>query len=213
MKTRLTLVAGPFEVEANIRRYQAAVARPGKLKDRAGRVRGWYALFDAKSGWLFGPSKFVGYSDNTASRYLDSAKEFASGGETEKHLGQWYEPVDPTSKLGEELFKALAAFCATLGKRPSKAARICVERPVLARSPGHAREAALARISSRPDICGGRPCIRDTRVRVSDVLDMLAAGASAADILADYDYLTREDISAALAYASLAADHIVVKAE
>ena len=212
MKLKLNLVAGPREVEANIRRYQADVTRVGELKRRARLVRGWYAMFDAKSGWLFGPSKFVGYDDNTAARYLGGAQQVASGGETERHLAQWYQSVDPTSKLGKELFAALTAFCAGFGKQPSKAARICVEKQMLARSPDPDRAGALARISSRPDMCGGRPCIRDTRVRVSDVLDMLAAGASTADILADYDYLSREDISAALAYASRAADHVVVKA-
>jgi uncharacterized protein (DUF433 family) len=70
----------------------------------------------------------------------------------------------------------------------------------------------LSRISVNPDICGGRPCIRGTRMRVSDLIEMLASGASQADILADYDYLTQEDISAALAYAAQATNHRVITA-
>lgn len=57
------------------------------------------------------------------------------------------------------------------------------------------------RITIRPDQCGGRPCLRGLRVRVQDVLDLLAAGASREEILADYPYLEDGDITAALAYA------------
>ena len=60
----------------------------------------------------------------------------------------------------------------------------------------------LIRIQSDPARCGGRPCIRDTRMRVTDVLELFAAGASRAEILADFPYLEDEDLSAALAYAA-----------
>ncbi|MCC6949551.1 MAG: DUF433 domain-containing protein [Bradyrhizobiaceae bacterium] len=49
---------------------------------------------------------------------------------------------------------------------------------------------------------GGRPCIRGTRIAVSDVLGWLAAGMSHAEILADYPELTEDDIRACLAYAA-----------
>jgi uncharacterized protein (DUF433 family) len=65
--------------------------------------------------------------------------------------------------------------------------------------------AHLSRITTNPEICGGRPCIANTRMRVSDVLDLLAAGETRAAILADYPYLVDEDITAALEYASAAA--------
>jgi uncharacterized protein (DUF433 family) len=70
----------------------------------------------------------------------------------------------------------------------------------------------LNRITVSPDICGGRPCLRGTRVRVKDVLDMLAAGVSRADILDDYPYLEDGDITAALEYAARQADHTVLRA-
>lgn len=60
----------------------------------------------------------------------------------------------------------------------------------------------LNRITVAPDICGGRPCLRGTRVRVKDVLDLLAAGVSRSDILDDYPYLEDGDITAALEYAA-----------
>jgi uncharacterized protein (DUF433 family) len=69
----------------------------------------------------------------------------------------------------------------------------------------------LERITSDPRICGGRPCLRGMRIRVKDVLDLLAAGASREEILADYPYLEDADISAALAYASQQTDHLILR--
>ena len=65
----------------------------------------------------------------------------------------------------------------------------------------------LDRITVDPEQCGGRPCIRGMRIRVVDVLQMLAAGDTAEDILAAYPYLEPEDISAALLYAARRIDH------
>ena len=56
----------------------------------------------------------------------------------------------------------------------------------------------LNRITSNPRQCGGRPCIRGMRIRVKDVLDMLAGGASEEEILADFPYLEPDDIRASL---------------
>ncbi|HEY5565916.1 MAG TPA: DUF433 domain-containing protein [Gammaproteobacteria bacterium] len=61
-------------------------------------------------------------------------------------------------------------------------------------------------------ICGGRPCIRGMRIRVTDILDMLSAGATRREILADYPYLEDDDIRAALEYAAESADHRIVSA-
>ena len=65
----------------------------------------------------------------------------------------------------------------------------------------------LHRITMNPEQCGGRPCIRGLRVRVKDILDLLAAGASHEEILADYPYLEPGDISAALEFAAKQSDH------
>ncbi len=70
----------------------------------------------------------------------------------------------------------------------------------------------LSRITSNPRQCGGRPCIRGMRIRVKDVLDMLAGGATEAEILADYPYLEPDDIRASLEYAAAQIDHAVVLA-
>ena len=68
----------------------------------------------------------------------------------------------------------------------------------------------LERITVEPGKCGGRPCIRGTRFRVMDLLELLAAGASHEEILADYSFLEPADIQAALLYAVRQADHIVL---
>lgn len=68
----------------------------------------------------------------------------------------------------------------------------------------------LNRITSNPRQCGGRPCIRGMRIRVKDVLDMLAGGATETEILQDYPDLEAEDIRACLEYASAQVDHAVV---
>jgi uncharacterized protein (DUF433 family) len=68
----------------------------------------------------------------------------------------------------------------------------------------------MQRTSFNPNQCGGRPCIRGMRIRVKDVLDMLASGASEAAILESYPYLEREDIQAALDYAARQVDHAVL---
>lgn len=62
----------------------------------------------------------------------------------------------------------------------------------------------LNRITIDPQQCGGRPCIRGLRIRVQDVLDMLAGGATPETILADFPYLEPADIKACLAYAAAA---------
>lgn len=68
----------------------------------------------------------------------------------------------------------------------------------------------LHRITVNPSQCGGRLCLRGLRVRVTDILDMLAASASREAILEDYPYLEDGDITAALEYAARQADHVVL---
>ena len=60
----------------------------------------------------------------------------------------------------------------------------------------------LKRITIEPGKLGGKPCIRRMRIRVQDVLEMLAAGMTAEDILKDFPDLEPDDIRASLAYAA-----------
>ncbi len=70
----------------------------------------------------------------------------------------------------------------------------------------------LDRITFNPKQCGGRPCIRGMRMRVTDGLELLSAGASYEEILTDYPDLEREDILASIEYAARQADHVVLQA-
>ena len=70
--------------------------------------------------------------------------------------------------------------------------------------------ALLDRISIDPEICGGKPCIKGTRIWVTLVLDFLADGMTEAEILAEYPQLTHEDVLAAIAYgAEMSRERIV----
>lgn len=69
----------------------------------------------------------------------------------------------------------------------------------------------LDRITFNPNQCGGRPCIRGMRIRVSDVLDLLAAGVAEKEILADYPDLVAEDLRACLQYAAAQVNHAVLQ--
>jgi uncharacterized protein (DUF433 family) len=70
----------------------------------------------------------------------------------------------------------------------------------------------MDRITFNPNQCGGRPCIRGMRTRVKDVLDLLAAGVSEAEVLSDFPYLEKEDFRACLGFAAAEADHPVLVA-
>lgn len=68
----------------------------------------------------------------------------------------------------------------------------------------------LERIVIENGTRGGRPCIRGTRITVSDVLGWMASGMTPDEVLADYDELTRDDLRACLAYAASEVDHASV---
>jgi uncharacterized protein (DUF433 family) len=68
----------------------------------------------------------------------------------------------------------------------------------------------LDRITIESGKCGGRPCIRGLRMRVTDILGLLGAGASHQEILDDYPFLEENDILAALEYAAAQTDHAIL---
>ena len=70
----------------------------------------------------------------------------------------------------------------------------------------------LARITINPQQCGGRPCIRGMRIRISDVLDLLAAGLSTEEVLAELPDLEQDDVKACLEYAARRLNHPVFAA-
>ncbi len=69
----------------------------------------------------------------------------------------------------------------------------------------------LSRITFNPRQCGGRPCIRGMRIRVSDVLDLLANGFTAQEVLNELPDLEAEDITAVLQFASQRLNHPILR--
>ena len=66
------------------------------------------------------------------------------------------------------------------------------------------------RITADPAQCGGRPCIRHMRVRVSDVLELFASGLTADQVLEELPYLELEDLQACMRYAAREVDHAIL---
>lgn len=77
----------------------------------------------------------------------------------------------------------------------------------------HGASSLEGRVTSDPATFGGRPIIRGTRVKVQDILDLLAHGATVEEICEDFPYLEEADIRASLAYAASAIDHPVIAAQ
>jgi uncharacterized protein (DUF433 family) len=82
--------------------------------------------------------------------------------------------------------------------------RYCLEVPVVTE--------LAERITVDPEQCGGRPCVRGMRIRVSDILDLLANGLTPRQIIEELPDLESEDIAACLRFASRRLDHPVVAA-
>ena len=208
-----TLVDSLDKAVENIRRCQTEIQKDPRVAQRMNHVRAWYAVeSDDGMSWLFGPPKFVGYANLTAETYL-SMTHGRYGRSAMAVLEDWFDVAPLASPLGAELASALGRFlnsCGHSGLR--KNAWIFVRKDILAGSADSVSRAGGHRIHMDPAICGGRPHIRGTRVRVSDILELLAGGALPADILDDYPYLREADLKAALAYGAAATSHRVILA-
>lgn len=203
------LVTSFAHVVENIQRYNRDRAS-APVAEKVAYVRAWYAVKGPDGEWLFGPSKFAGYVDSSPEKYRDELAD-RDGRETERALSQWFVEADPNDRLGRELFALLREAVAAQGKVLNALARVHVPRDIAEARPAAARQASERwRITADEGILGGKPCIRGLRIRVADILEMLAQGATHADILADYPYLEEADVRAALEYAIGAVDHQLV---
>lgn len=198
------------DASANIASYASAAHQNSELAARLSKHPSWYAVKDAAAHWIFGPSKFVGYHGMTVEDYL-SGYDRKDGRETEPALLKLFTPVDPDSALGVELRDAFTRFAANLGKAPNARWRVSVT-PEEHSSRASFRPDLSERIDFHPEICGGRPRIKGTRVRVSDIIAALGAGERIPDILENFPYLAEADIYAALEYAANAVDHRILRA-
>lgn len=70
----------------------------------------------------------------------------------------------------------------------------------------------VSRITTDPEQCGGRPCVRGMRIRVSDVLELLAAGLSTEQIIEELPDQEREDVQGCILYAARRLDHHILRA-
>ncbi|MFK0688815.1 HNH endonuclease [Mesorhizobium sp. IMUNJ 23033] len=119
MSDQLQLVNRLEEVTDNIRRYNRDLAGSAELQTRLSNHINWYAIPDGLVGWLFGPSKFIGYSDMTAERYLESRESNGElhGWDTEAKAGPLNDAFVLLDRATDaDVFTELNRLLATYGK-------------------------------------------------------------------------------------------------
>lgn len=114
------LINSPDDASHGIKTYNEELETSNGLRERLAYVRAWYAI-KTKNGWSFGPSKFIGYQGLTADDYLGGRLD---GRKTEAQLAKWFQAVDDSTELYDELYNALEDFLEAYGKEPSSAVRI-----------------------------------------------------------------------------------------
>ena len=115
------LISSAAQAVDRIRIYQDGAEEMAKVMSNN---RAWYAIPRGK-GWLFGPSKFVGY-DLGVKDYLAREKPDFDGRVTEGVLQKWSELVEEGHPKYEELHSALNEFCARFSKKANSRARISI---------------------------------------------------------------------------------------
>jgi hypothetical protein len=136
---KMQLIASVSQLRENIHRYNAHAE---KFADLMPYARSWYALAKG-TGWLFGPSKFIGYEGMRPQDYLGSpydrekhgrvhsndVNSVLDGRVTEKVLQRWTNLIEEGHPDFERLHTALNTMCAGYGKKPNSLARISIVRP------------------------------------------------------------------------------------
>ena len=204
------LVSSLQEVTDLIKHYNSLML-PSRVEAMIGYTRNWYAMKSDSGAWMFSPANYVGWVGNIEAAMAD---EKAEGRKIEATLAEWFEVVGEGHPLATDLRAALKGFAATKGKTVHRLARLHVLKgdvPTAVSAP-HDVRLETWRITSNADMLAGKPCIRGLRVRVADILGILADGATRASILEDYPYLEDGDITAALQYAAASVDHRLIKA-
>jgi uncharacterized protein (DUF433 family) len=217
----LIVVMNGAEALSSIEAFLRDLPASEPLQRKLGTFKSWYAVERADGSLLLGPSKFIGYRDIDSEKYarLSGRRGNLHGAHTENALRALgiFEPVEVESPVHRRLLAELAALYAAFGKRPNIATRFSIRRASADAGPAEAGVAMTPAEIDRwivrdKDICFGRPTLRGTRIRVSDLLGLLAAGETAEDLASNYPTIRREHVAAALAYAAQALDHAVVRA-
>jgi hypothetical protein len=113
----------------NILRFQEYAP---ELADRMPYGRAWYAV-ERNGGWLFAPSKFVGYEGLTGEAYLNLSMTNLDGRQTEGVLQEWFMRVPPDDLLILTVLAEIKKFFAQYGKRPNHKLRILVSKSLFAK--------------------------------------------------------------------------------
>ena len=108
------------QLVTNIHRYNDLASA---LTQQMPYNRGWYGV-QSKRGYLFGPSKFVGYQDLTPKKYNELARTDLDGRVTEAVVRRWVEPILEGHPAFGELMNSLSEFCARHGKKLNALARV-----------------------------------------------------------------------------------------
>jgi uncharacterized protein (DUF433 family) len=215
----LSVVGSAAEAEGNVSAFESQLRSNLALQARLGTFKAWYAVEVEGGSVMLGPSKFVGYRNVDASTYVRDSGGGGSlhGHQTEGVLSRWFAPVPAGSALHRRLLRELKAMFAPYGRQPNRATRFGFRRASADISPergtGPMAPVDIERwIVNDPDICFGKPTLKGTRIRVSDILGLLAAGETREDLGKNYPSVRPEHIAAALAYAANALDHSVIRA-
>ena len=115
------IIVSPEEAASSIRHFQSEILESARLQDRLGYARSWYVL-RVDEGYIYAPSKWVGYADMTAEVYVSSSKEM-DGRKTEFALKDWFEAIPRDTTEHNLHLRNLGDFMSQFGKTPSTETR------------------------------------------------------------------------------------------
>ncbi len=124
----MKLVTRVEEAIQGIERYQLELSSNPKIQDRMSYARAWYAHQRDNGDWIFGPSKFIGYTGMDAASYTND-KIHKDGRKTENRLQTWFDTLEANLTSFEVLSDRLNDFFMQYGKNPSKIFRINTIKP------------------------------------------------------------------------------------
>lgn len=117
----MRIIVSPEEAATSIRQFQSEISASTLLQERLGYARSWYAL-RVDDGYLYAPSKWVGYANMTAEAYVSSSKKM-DGRKTEFALKAWFEAIARNTPAHNLHLRNLGEFMSQFGKTPSTETR------------------------------------------------------------------------------------------
>lgn len=117
----MRIIVSPEEAATSIRQFQSEISTSTPLQERLGYARSWYVL-RVDDGYLYAPSKWVGYADMTADAYVSSSREM-DGRKTEFALKAWFDAIPRNTAVHNLHLRNLGEFMSQFGKTPSTETR------------------------------------------------------------------------------------------